>query len=231
MGENSILRRVARGILGVPSRSDVHASVSRRSSLAIRVLAGLVGLEPHRIHTSGTSHAAAFSDRSAGPSLSSQGESRPFRTTSTWSVAIAVFVIVAAVITIGQVVVDHQHLSDRSATIPPSASPSGLGIEDYEISGEVSCSSGRRVVSVGVIGDEDSGSAALTTGGGRPSVVYSYAFPKAQSYSLHVSCGGSADELTYEADSPKVSGTNHSFKCLDVRYKTFYGHCFSSAER
>jgi hypothetical protein len=87
-----------------------------------------------------------------------------------------------------------------------------------ELSGQVRCTSGARVVGVWIEAPKgDAGWAETTTAStGQSQTAYRHRLRYgAHSYSLHVGCGGNAQDWAVGTKSPYVHYKNHDFQCND----------------
>ena len=75
---------------------------------------------------------------------------------------------------------------------------------------------------------------AATTGSGYASTLavdsgtetdWWFSLPLAESYSLHVGCGGTSQSWGIAVDSPTVQGPHNSFNCNDVPGSSGYKSC------
>lgn len=107
----------------------------------------------------------------------------------------------------------------RAATAVSAASGS------VEVTGQVSCVSGRSVEGVWVSVARGSGFASWLRLGNGSTSDYWYTLPVSESYSLHVGCGGSTSSWAGAVYGPTVAGTHSSFNCYDVSGQADYGTC------
>jgi hypothetical protein len=107
---------------------------------------------------------------------------------------------------------------------PPPAHPATAG-GSVNVSGQVSCTSGRSVEGVWVQAGTGSGWAPWQGLGNGSTSDYWYTLPTAEPYALHVGCGGSTANWATANYSSAVSGTQNSFNCIDVNTDPAYGKC------
>ncbi|MFC9795359.1 hypothetical protein ACFVJI_22265 [Streptomyces sp. NPDC127584] len=93
-----------------------------------------------------------------------------------------------------------------------------------EASGELTCSSGSRVVGVWLQGTSVHGWAEFrNTSDGK--AEYSYKVPRGERYSLHIGCGGTPEKWLVDPHTSEVDGTRNSFDCFDVQSAPHYKFC------
>ncbi len=107
-------------------------------------------------------------------------------------------------------------------TPSPSAKPSGGSVE---VTGQLSCTSGRPVEGVWVQAGSGSGFAAWKSVENGADADYWYSLPKSEPYALHVGCGGTKATWAMTAYTPQENGTHNSFNCIDVSGQSGYGTC------
>ena len=106
------------------------------------------------------------------------------------------------------------------ATPAPTPSPGPT-----EVTGQLSCSSGKPVVGVWVQAVTASGWASWQSVDNATETDYEFSLPQPQSYSLHVGCGGTGASWGIAVYSPFVLGTHNSFNCDDIPGSTGYKTC------
>lgn len=86
------------------------------------------------------------------------------------------------------------------------------------ISGSLSCASGRPVTGIWVNATSSTdGWAPKTPGGGTSSTVsWTYSLSAGGSYKLHVGCGGTTQNWASTSYSATISGNAHSMICYDT---------------
>lgn len=106
----------------------------------------------------------------------------------------------------------------------PASAPAAASATATPVTGSVTCTSGAAVVGVWVqAAATGSGWATLAAAGS--AMAYSYTLPEAESYSLHVGCGGTAASWKIAVYGPFELGTDNSFACDDVPGSTGYKAC------
>jgi len=101
------------------------------------------------------------------------------------------------------------------------------------ISGEVTCMSGHSIEGVWVQASGRSGFAPWQ-GVRVPGKAFGstsrwwWKLPHGDSYSLHVGCGGTQANWGVAGHTKAVSGTRHSFDCVDIKSKPGFGRCFET---
>lgn len=118
--------------------------------------------------------------------------------------------------------------SASSSSSPQDAPDSPIGT--YEVSGSLTCSSGNRVVGVWVQGKSKRAEGwAKMTSLPNGETRYSYVLPRGEIYSLHIGCGGTAQDWAVDPHTAEVSGNRNSFDCFDVQALPRYKFCQTSA--
>lgn len=95
----------------------------------------------------------------------------------------------------------------------------------FNVTGQVSCTSGRSVEGVWVQTASGSGFAPWQGLGNGSTSDYWYTLPRTESFSLHVGCGGTTASWAVATYSPTVSAAHDSFNCDDVAGDAGYGTC------
>ncbi|WP_328760353.1 chitinase [Streptomyces sp. NBC_00271] len=120
--------------------------------------------------------------------------------------------------------------------VPPPATPATQAppparqpISRLGITGQVTCQSGGPVVGVWVQAAHgaDSRFAAWRGIGDGASADWWTELPQHEEYSLHVGCGGTADQWGNENKTGTVSGPHNSFTCDDITGDSSYERCVS----
>ena len=119
--------------------------------------------------------------------------------------------------------------SQRQAQAPANPTPPALGpgpqSPPVEVTGQLSCLSGKSVTGVWVQAATGSGFASWKGIAAGQNSDYWYELPTSESYSLHVGCGGTTTTWAVSATTPTVSGAQNSFYCDDIASDSQYGTC------
>ena len=108
----------------------------------------------------------------------------------------------------------------QGGTTPPSG--------PVEVTGQIKCVSGDSVEGVYVQAAQGSAFANWKGLGDGAASDYWLDLPTAESYSVHVGCGGTTSNWGVPTYGPTVSGTHNSFSCVDVKSDAGYGTCEST---
>lgn len=123
-----------------------------------------------------------------------------------------------------------RHLRPTPAASKPAGKPTSSKVE---VDGQITCLSGRSVEGVWVQARVHSGFApwiplklpGKTLGS---TSKWWYWLPKAESYSLHIGCGGTKANWGVACYSKVVPGVPMSFGCIDTKSKAGYGTCYAT---